>query len=83
MNRQEIIETTNRILADEFEKDSAEFAPDSDIKATLELDSLALVDMVALLEDEFKVKITGQEIVEVKTFEKLYDFLDGKLKKAA
>lgn len=82
MNKQEIIEVTNRILADEFEKEAEEFTPDADIKATLELDSLALVDMVALLEDEFKVKITGQEIVEVKTFDKLYDFMEAKLQQA-
>jgi len=79
MERQEIIETTNRILADEFEKEIEELTPDADIKTTLELDSLALVDMVALLEGEYGVKISGKEIVEVKTFDNLYDFLAQKI----
>lgn len=82
MNKQEIIETTNRIIAEEFEKEITDFIPEADIKETLELDSLAIVDMVALLEGEFGVKISGKEIVEVKTFGKLYDFLGEKIAQA-
>lgn len=82
MEKQEIIERTVAALADEFEKEQEELTPEANIKETLELDSLALVDMVALLEEEFGVKITGQEVSQVKTFAELYDFLAEKINAA-
>lgn len=75
MEKQELIEKINEVLADEFEKEVADITPDADIKETLELDSLSLVDMVALIESEFGVKIKGTELADVKTFGALYDFV--------
>lgn len=75
MEKQELIEKINEVLADEFEKEVADITPDADIKETLELDSLSLVDMVALIESEFGVKIKGAELTQVKTFGALYDFV--------
>ena len=79
MTTEEIIERTNNALAQEFEVELSVFVPNADIKEELELDSLALVDMVALLETEFGVQIKGTEIVPVKTFQNLYDFLANKI----
>ena len=75
MTKQKIIEKTNVALAEEFEKDPSLFDPQESLREALELDSLALVDLVALLESEFGYKIKGPEIIEVKTFEDLYEFL--------
>lgn len=80
MEKQELIARVNEVLAEEFEKEVTELTPDANIKATLELDSLSLVDMVALIEAEFKVKITGTEVSQVKTFAELYDFIEERLK---
>lgn len=82
MEKQEIIERSIAALAEEFEKEQEELTPEANIKETLELDSLAIVDMVALLEEEFGVKITGQEVSQVKTFAELYDFLEEKINAA-
>ena len=79
MEKVELIETINEVLAEEFEVDVETITPDANIKETLQLDSLALVDMVALLETEFGVKIAGAEIVNIKTFEALYDFVAERL----
>lgn len=79
MQREELILKVNDALAEEFEVESSIITPDSDIKETLELDSLGLVDMVALLENLFTIKIKGAEITTVKTFEDLYIFIEGKL----
>ncbi len=75
MEKQELISKINQVLADEFEVEQSEITPDADIKATLSLDSLSLVDMVALIEEEFGVKIKGSELASVKTFGLLYDFV--------
>lgn len=75
MEKQELIAKVNEVLAEEFEKEVSDITPEADIKATLELDSLSLVDMVALIESEFGVKIKPAEMPQVKTFGALYDFI--------
>ena len=75
MEKQELIAKINQVLADEFEVEQSVITPDADIKSTLNLDSLSLVDMVALIEEEFGVKIKGTELASVKTFGLLYDFV--------
>ncbi|MDO4190812.1 MAG: acyl carrier protein [Bacteroidales bacterium] len=75
MDKQELIEKVNAVLAEEFEVEVSDITPEGDIKKTLQLDSLSLVDMVALIENEFSVKIKSTEISQIKTFAALYDFL--------
>lgn len=75
MEKQELVVKVNEVLAEEFEIEVTDITPDADIKETLELDSLSLVDMVALIESSFGVKIKSQEIVTIKTFDCLYNFI--------
>ena len=75
MEKSELIAKVNSVLAEEFEVDESIFTPQANIKQTLELDSLSLVDMVALIENEFGVKIPSAELIKIPTFEALYDYL--------
>jgi acyl carrier protein len=75
MNKQELIEQVNLALAEEFEIEVTDITPDAEIKETLYLDSLSMVDMVALVESMFGVEIKGQDITSIKTFENLYSFI--------
>lgn len=79
MEKLQLIEKANEVLAEEFEIEVAEITPDADIKETLQLDSLSLVDMVALIEQTFGVKIKSQEVVNIKTFDSLYDFIHERI----
>lgn len=79
MEKLQLIEKANEVLAEEFEIEVTDITPDADIKETLQLDSLSLVDMVALIEQTFGVKIKSQEVVNIKTFESLYDFIHERL----
>ena len=79
MEKNELIAKINSVLANEFEVEESEIAPEKEIKATLQLDSLSLVDMIALVEEEFGVEIKGQSVGQVKTFANLYDFVYDKL----
>mgnify|MGYP003527932540 FL=1 len=81
MEKAELIEKINEVLIEEFEVEADVITPDADIKSTLELDSLSLVDMVALIESEFKVKIKGTEIAQLKTFGLLYDYIWDNIEK--
>ncbi|MBQ4508594.1 MAG: acyl carrier protein [Paludibacteraceae bacterium] len=75
MEKQELIEKVNSVLAEEFEVEESIITPEANIKTTLQLDSLSLVDMVALIESEFGVKILPADLAKVQTFEALYDYL--------
>ena len=80
MEKQELIEKINAALADEFEVDESVITPEAPIKETLELDSLSPVDLVALIESNFGIKIQGTEVAHIKTFSALYDFVFDRLK---
>jgi acyl carrier protein len=75
METQQLIKEVNEALAAEFEIDVATITAEADIKETLDLDSLGLVDMVALIEKKFGVKIQSTEVASIKTFDDLYRFL--------
>ena len=75
MEKKELIAKINEVLADEFEVEVSNITPDANIKKTLQLDSLSLVDMVALIEDTFGVSIKGAEVANIQTFGALYDFV--------
>ena len=79
MDRQELIATINNALAGEFEVEVSDITPDANIKDTLHLDSLSLVDLVALIESLFKVKIKGTEVGQILTFGSLYDYIYGQM----
>ena len=80
MEKQDLIEKINAALADEFEVEESVITPEAPIKETLELDSLSLVDLVALIESNFGIKIQGTEVAHIKTFSALYDFVFDRLK---
>ena len=75
MKKQELIEKINAAVADEFEKEIEEMKPEASLKETLELDSLSLVDLVALIEEETGVKIKNEEVKNIKTFDDLYSYV--------
>ena len=77
MEKNELIEKINEVLDEEFEIEVEDITPDANIKETLQLDSLSLVDMVALIESEFGVKIKSSELINIQTFEALYDFVSN------
>ncbi|MDR3351365.1 MAG: phosphopantetheine-binding protein [Prevotellaceae bacterium] len=80
METQQLIKEVNEALATEFEIEVSSISAGANIKDTLDLDSLGLVDMVALIENKFGVKIQSADIPAIKIFEDLYNFLLGKLK---
>lgn len=79
MTRNEIIEKVNSLLSEEFEVDSTLFNPDANIRETLSLDSLSLVDLVAIIQQTYKIKIHVAELKNIHTFTDLYDYIESHL----
>lgn len=77
MTREEIIEKVASTLSEEFEVEQEVITPDAVIYDTLQLDSLSLVDLVAVVQYTFKVKIPVADLPSVKTFNDLYDYIEN------
>jgi acyl carrier protein len=79
MSREEIIAQVNSVLAEEFEVEDSNFAPDANVKETLALDSLSLVDLVAIIQYTYKIKVPVSDLPKIKTFNDLYDYIENHL----
>ena len=79
MTREEIVTQVNDLLAEEFEVETSRMTPDAHIKDALNLDSLSLVDLVALVQQTYKVKITVADLKNIQTFNNLYDYIQQHL----
>ena len=74
--REEIIAQVNSLLAEEFEIEESEFAPDANLKETLNLDSINLVDLIALVQFTYKITIPVEDLKNIQTFTDLYDYIE-------
>jgi acyl carrier protein len=83
MTREEIVEKLTVVLADEFEVDASIITPDAPLMETLDLDSLDLVDVVVLVEQNFGVTLKGPDFVGIKTFEDFYNLISAKVNEAS
>ncbi len=79
MTREEIVAQVNGLLAEEFEVEETSLLPEAGVKETLNLDSLSLVDLVALIQQTYKIKIPVTELRAIKTFNDLYDYIESHL----
>lgn len=79
MTREDIIAKVNSVLAEEFEVEESVITPDANVKETLALDSLSLVDLVALIQYTYKIKIPAEDLPKIVTFTDLYDYIESHL----
>lgn len=81
MTREEIVKQVNSVLAEEFEAQDSNFDPNANVKDTLNLDSLSLVDLVAVIQYTYKIKIPVEDLRKIDTFNDLYDYIESHLDK--
>jgi len=75
--RQEIINILNAKIAAEFELDEAIITPEASIIETLDLDSISLVDLISVVQQNFNVTIDKNELPSLKKMEDLYDYIEA------
>ena len=81
MTREETIAQVNSMLAEEFEIEESEFTPEASLKETLQLDSINLVDLIALVQMTYKITIPVSDLHQIQTFNNLYDYIEQHLEK--
>lgn len=81
MKHEEIVEQVNALLTEEFEVEATSITPEANVKDTLSLDSLSLVDLVALIQQTYKVSIPVADLRSIQTFSDLYAYIETHLPK--
>lgn len=76
MNRQQIVEKVNNLMANEFEIPREQLTPEAHIVQDLKLDSLDAVDMLVYLEEQCGTKLNVERFKEVRTLGQIYDLIE-------
>ena len=75
MDINEIQEKVNAFLVDELEIDEAKIADDARLKEDLGIDSLEVVDVIVLVDQEFGFKMRPEHFKELKTYGEFCQFI--------
>ena len=75
MDINEIQEKVNAFLVDELEIDESKIEDEARLKEDLGIDSLEVVDVIVLVEQEFGFKMRPENFKELKTYGQFCDFI--------
>jgi acyl carrier protein len=79
MKKEEVIAQVKGFLIDEFELDESLLVPDASLRDDLNIESLDFVDIAVEIEKKFGFKIKGEEMINVRTLEDLYNYILSKI----
>ena len=70
----------NKILSNEFDIDVNKIKNESNIRVDLKIDSLMLMDLGLILDEEFDMHISDEEIYKWEKVQDIYNLIDDNLK---
>ncbi len=79
MNRSEIENKVNEFLIDEFEIKEELLEGNAHLIDDLGIESLDFVDIVVIIEKEFKFKVKREEMVNVRTLNDMYNYIEKRV----
>ena len=74
-----MLETLTKIIREHTGDESIVINEDMDLKADLGLNSLELVNLVCVVEDEFDIEIPDRNIKDFRTVKDVIEFLEERL----
>lgn len=75
MSIDEVVVKVNDFLIDEFELEEEQLMPGALMKEDLDIESLDFVDIAVIIEKQFGMKVTSEQMVKIKKLEDLYNFI--------
>ena len=75
MCREEITEKVNEFLIEEFELEESQLIKNALMKEDLDIESLDFVDIAVIIETEFGLKVTSEDMIKIIKLEDLYEFI--------
>lgn len=78
---QEIMDRLNAIFQDVFDDDTLTVSPTTTAKDVEDWDSLTHITLIGAVEDEFRMKFSMKEVVEMKNVGELIDIVAARRKR--
>ena len=75
MGRDFVVETVNGFLIEEFELEPKQLVPEAVMKDDLDIESLDFVDIAVVIEKEFGLKVTSEQMIKIIVLDDLYNFI--------
>ncbi len=75
MSREDVVAKVNDFLIDEFELEANQLVPNALMKEDLDIESLDFVDIAVIIERDFGLKVTSEQMIKIKKLEDLYEFI--------
>ena len=75
-----VFEKIRETLAEQFEVNPEKITRDTDVMDDLGADSLDLVELIMVLEDEYGITVTDESVYEHKTVGEIAEFIESLLK---
>lgn len=75
MNNEQIIEKIRHFMTEEFEVEEEKITPEANLKNTLGLDSLDYIDLVVVIESNFKFKVKPEDFVGIITYQDFCNYV--------
>jgi len=79
MDRQELLEKMSEFLKEAMMGRVSEVKPDDDLARDIGLDSMGAVEFISMVEDEFDISVTGEELSNIKTLSGAADLVLKKM----
>ena len=79
MSREQIFQRLKGLIAAQLNVSADEITESSDFIVDLHADSLAVVDLVMSIEDEFNLKIDDEDAEQLQTVSRVLNYLEGAL----
>jgi len=79
LKREEVLEKVREIIADKLGVDIDDVVEEASLLEDLQADSLDLVDLVMVFEEEFDIKIEDEELEKIKTVKDVVDGIMSKI----
>ena len=78
---QEIMDRLNAIFQDVFDDDSLPVGPNTTAKDVEDWDSLSHITLISAVEDEFRMKFSMKEVVEMKNVGEMISIIEARRKR--
>ena len=79
MDINEIQEKVNAFLVDELEIDESKIEDDARLKEDMGIDSLEVVDVIVLVDEEFGFKMRPEDFKDLKTYGQFCRFIEERV----
>ena len=80
MTNEEIFDRISNLIKEQLHNEKIEVTVKTNIQEVLGIDSIALMEFIITLEDEFNLNIPDEDVEDIQTMGELVDYLSRRLK---